>query len=255
MIDLHCHILPGLDDGSKTIEESITMAESAIADGITQVVATPHASSEYSFDYARVQAARDELQSRVGSRLRIATGCDFHMNPENLASLKASPAQFCINQKDYLLVEFNEFSIPPAMDQTLHQLQLAGLRPIITHPERNALLRAQPERLVRWMHVGCFSQVTAGSLLGVFGPGAKSDSLAWIAQGLVHFVSSDAHNTKSRPLALRPAFDFVASRFGEETAQGLFVDNPLAALEGRALPYVPEVADERPTKRKRFFFF
>jgi protein-tyrosine phosphatase len=142
------------------------------------------------------------------------------------------------------------------MDQMLHHLQLTGLRPIVTHPERNGILRAQPERLARWVRVGCYSQVTAGSLLGSFGPGAKSDSLAWIAQGLVHFVSSDAHNTKSRPLILRPAFEFVAAQFGEEAAQGLFVDNPLAAFEGRSLPYVPEVEDERPTKRrKRFFFF
>jgi protein-tyrosine phosphatase len=256
MVDLHCHILSGLDDGARTVEESLAMAEAAIADGITHVVATPHASNEYSFDYARVRAARDDLQSRVGNRLQIATGCDFHLSPENVAALKAAPAQFCLNQKDYLLVEFNEFSIPPAMDQMLHRLQLAGLRPIITHPERNGILRAQPERLKRWVRVGCFAQVTAGSLLGGFGTGAKSDSLAWIAQGLVHFVSSDAHNTRSRPLVLRPAFDFVAAQFGAETAQAFFVDNPLAAFEGRNLPFVPEVAEERPAKaRKRFFFF
>jgi len=188
--------------------------------------------------------------------LQLATGCDFHLTPENMAVLRESPAQFCINQKDYLLVEFNEFSIPPAMDQALHHLQLAGLRPIITHPERNGILRAQPERLLRWVRAGCYAQITAGSLLGMFGTGAKSDSLAWLAQGLVHFVSSDAHNTRSRPLQLSSAREIVRSQFGEETAEALFVINPLAAFEGRALPYVPEVADERPSKRrKRFFFF
>jgi len=256
MIDLHCHILPGIDDGAKTMEESLAMVESAIADGITHVVATPHASSEYSFDFAKVRATRDELQSRIGNRLQLATGCDFHLNPENMAALRHSPAQFCINQKGYLLVEFNEFSIPPAMDQALHQIQLAGLRPIITHPERNGILRAQPERLLRWVRVGCFTQITAGSLLGMFGTGAKSDSLAWIAQGLVHFVSSDAHNTTSRPLQLGAAHEIVGSQFSEETAEALFLENPLAAFEGRQLPYAPEVADERPAKRrKRFFFF
>lgn len=256
MIDLHCHILPGIDDGAKTLEESLAMAESAIADGITHVVATPHASTEYSFDFARIRAARDDLQSRIGNRLRLATGSDFHMNPENLAAVHRSPAHFCINQKNYLLVEFNEFSIPPAMDNALHQLQLSRLRPIITHPERNGILRAQPERLLRWVRVGCFAQITAGSLLGVFGAGAKSDSLAWIAQGLVHFVSSDAHNTTTRPLQLSSARELVRSQFGEEKAQALFVANPLAAFEGRELPYVSEVADERPAKpRKRFFFF
>src|SRR5438477_554149 len=90
MVDLHCHILPGIDDGAKTVEESLAMAESAIADGITHVVATPHANTEYSFDFARVRAARDELQDRVGDRLQIATGCDFHLNPENVEALNTS---------------------------------------------------------------------------------------------------------------------------------------------------------------------
>jgi protein-tyrosine phosphatase len=219
------------------------------------VVATPHASTGYPFDFARVRAARDDLQSRLGDRLHLATGCDFHLNPENLAALRTSPAQFCINQKDYLLVEFNEFSIPPAMDQALHHLQLAGLRPVITHPERNGILRAQPERLLRCVRTGCYGQITAGSLLGAFGSGAKSDSIAWIAQGLIHFVSSDAHNTTSRPLQLHPAFEFVRSQFGEKTAQALFVDNPLAAFEGRTLPYMPEAAERPAGRRKRFFFF
>src|SRR5215472_15456701 len=124
MIDLHCHILPGLDDGAKTIEDSLAMAEDAIQDGITHIVATPHADREYSFDYEKVQAARDELQRRVQGRLTLATGCDFHLDHENLFRLKENPQHFCINQKDYLLVEFNEFSIPPAMDQTLHSIQL-----------------------------------------------------------------------------------------------------------------------------------
>jgi protein-tyrosine phosphatase len=256
MVDLHTHILSGLDDGAKTFEESLAMADSAIADGITHVVATPHASTEYAFDYARVRAACDQLRLKLGDRLHLATGCDFHLNPENLAALKKSPAQFCLNQKDYLLVEFNEFSIPPAVDQMIHHLHLAGLRPIVTHPERNGILRAKPQRLAQWVRVGCYVQVTAGSLLGTFGPGAKSASISWIARGLVHFVSSDAHNTKSRPLALRPAFEFVASQYGEETAQALFVHNPLAAFEGRALPFVPELVEESQTKpRKRFFFF
>jgi len=82
MVDLHCHILPGIDDGAKTIEESLAMAETAIADGITHVVATPHASSEYNFDFARVRAARDDLQSRVGDRLQIATGATFISIPK-----------------------------------------------------------------------------------------------------------------------------------------------------------------------------
>lgn len=256
MVDLHCHILPGLDDGPQSIEESLRMAESAIADGITHVVATPHANSTFPFDYGRVRERRDELHALVGDQLTLATGCDFHLNPENLASLKQNAPHFCINQKDYLLVEFNEISIPPAMDQTLHKFHLAGLRPVITHPERNALLRAQPERLAKWVRQGCYAQVTGGSLTGVFGPGAREDAFSWIGNGLIHFVSSDAHNTKGRPLKLRPAYDVICKKWGEGKARALLVVNPLAAFEGRALPHIPEVPDDiSQRRRKRFFFF
>ncbi|HEY2118682.1 MAG TPA: CpsB/CapC family capsule biosynthesis tyrosine phosphatase [Candidatus Acidoferrum sp.] len=256
MVDIHCHILYGLDDGARTIEDSLAMAEDAIADGITHVVGTPHSSNEHTFDFARVQAVRDELRQKLGDRLTIATGCDFHLNPENMLKLRDNSAPFCVNQKDYLLVEFNEFSIPPAMDQTLHELCLQGLRPIITHPERNGILRTQPDRLRDWVHQGCFAQVTAGSLGGVFGPVAQEKAWEWTRQGLVHFVSTDAHNTTRRPLKLKFAYDEVAEQCGQEKAQALFVDNPLAAFEGRPLPYVPEVVSElKIEKRKRFFFF
>jgi protein-tyrosine phosphatase len=255
MVDLHCHILPGLDDGPDTMETSLAMAESAIADGITHVVATPHSSIEYFFDFTMVRKLRDELQERVGDRLMLATGCDFHLSPENLNALSEDAPRFCINQHDCLLVEFNEYSIPPSMDQALHQLQLAGLRPIITHPERNGILRRQFDRLKRWVNLGCYIQVTANSLTGTFGPNAQKDALRWIGEGIVHFVASDAHNTKSRPLKLRPAYDLTASQFGVEKAEALFHDNPLAAFEGRELPHVPEVADPPSARRKRFLFF
>ena len=256
MVDLHCHILPGIDDGPETMETSLAMAETAVADGITHVVATPHSSNEHFFDFATVQKLRDELQVRIGSRLTLATGCDFHLSPENLAELRKDAPRFCINQRDYLLVEFNEFSIPPSMDQALHDLQLAGLHPIITHPERNGILRRQPDRLKQWVRHGCHIQVTANALTGTFGPRAQRDALRWIGDGMVHFVASDAHNTKSRPLKLRPAYDFLAAQFGVEKAEGLFHDNPLAAFEGRELPYVPQLAEESPsTRRKRFLFF
>jgi protein-tyrosine phosphatase len=255
MVDLHCHILFGLDDGPKLLEDSLAMAEDAIADGITHVVATPHCSSQFLFDFAAVQAKRDALAEKLHGRLKLATGCDFHLNHENLLAIRKHPEPFCINQKDYLLVEFNEFSIPPAMDQTLHELQLAGLRPIITHPERNPILRSQPERLLHWVRLGCFAQITAGSLSGVFGPGAKEDAWNWLTGGLIHFVSSDAHNTARRPLKLRFAYDSIAQQLGEETARALLIENPLAAFNGDPLPYVPEMAEPEPRKRKRFLFF
>src|SRR5258706_4231346 len=128
MIDLHCHILSGLDDGAKSVEDSLAMAEMAIADGITHVVATPHSSSEYRFDFAAVQRAAAELRRAVGDRLKIATGCDFHLNPENIATLKKNAAPLCLQPKTFLLVEVHELTISPGGRQTPYEIQVARLR-------------------------------------------------------------------------------------------------------------------------------
>jgi protein-tyrosine phosphatase len=257
MVDIHCHVLPGLDDGPKEFLESLEMVESAVADGITHVVATPHSNGAFPFDYPRVRQVRDELQKLVGSRLTLATGCDFHLSVENLAALREDAQRFCINQNGYLLLEFSEFSIPSSTEKTLHEMQLMSVRPVITHPERNAIVHTQPDRLAAWVRLGCFVQVTGGSLTGSFGPRAREDALRWIEEGLVHFVASDAHNMRRRPLKLQPAYDVVRERFGEEKAQALFVENPMAAFEGRDLPHVPALMqpEEKPLRRKRFLFF
>jgi len=257
MIDIHCHLLPGLDDGPDSLEESLQMVEMAIADGITHVVATPHASESYKFDAELIARRREEVQGHCAGRLTLATGCDFHLNYENIEDLKKGPAKYTVNQKNYLLVEFADYSIPPWMDDTLHQVQLLGLTPVVTHPERNALLRGDPKRLLGWLKRGCYAQVTAQSLLGRFGDAARHWAERWLDGGCVHFVASDAHNLKSRPLRLREALDAVAARNGPEVAQALFVENPLAAFEGRELPFVPEIDAEgaAPVKKKKFFFF
>src|SRR5258708_25792455 len=103
MVDVHCHILPGLDDGPDAIEQSLAMAESAISDGITHVVATPHCSNEYAFDYPRVQHLREHLQSEIDDRLILATGSDFHLNPENIDPWRFDPSRFFSIHHDYLL--------------------------------------------------------------------------------------------------------------------------------------------------------
>jgi protein-tyrosine phosphatase len=264
MIDIHCHILPGLDDGATSFEVACGMAEMAIEDGVTHVIGTPHASPDHPFIPEVVRQRRDELQARFEGRLVLATGCDFHLSFENLQDIRHDAARFTLNQKSYLLVEFADYSIPPSLDQALHELQLAGLHPIVTHPERNPLIRTQPERLFKWLRQGCYVQVTAQSLLGRFGSAAQEMAKQWLDAGAVHFVASDAHNVTSRPLRLKEAFDFLAKTRGEEVARALLVDNPLAVFEDRPIPYVPELTDDagwensegaRPRRKKRFWFF
>jgi protein-tyrosine phosphatase len=261
MIDIHCHILPGLDDGPDSMDISCAMAEMAVADGITHVIATPHAHPQHAFDPELIRQRRNELQAQFEGKLVLATGCDFHLSYENLRDIRLNPTRYTLNQKDYLLVEFADYSIPAALDHSLHDLQLAGLQPIVTHPERNPLIRTQPERLFRWLRQGCFAQVTAQSLLGRFGPSAQEVAKEWLEAGAVHFLASDAHNTTSRPLRLKEAFDLVTKDYGEELARALLVDNPLAAFEGRPLPFVPELLEDADAARsgakrkKRFWFF
>jgi len=257
MVDIHCHILPGLDDGAESLDEAVRMGEMAIADGITQVVGTPHANDQYRFDPVLVRQRRDELQGKLGDRLKIATGCDFHLSYENLQDIRQNPTKYTLNQLNYLLVEFADFAIPPTIEETLHHLQLAGISPIITHPERNGLIRAKPERLYGWIHQGCYVQVTASSLLGRFGPATQRLVEKWLAEGRIHFFATDAHNLTSRPMRMRAAYKAVAKGRGEEVARALFQENPLAAFEGRPLPYVPEPEEAcgGARRRKRFFFF
>jgi protein-tyrosine phosphatase len=245
MIDIHCHIFPQLDDGADSFDTSCAMAEMAIEDGVTHIVGTPHASSGYRFVPELVRQRRAELQKRFEGRLIFATGCDFHMSFENLQEIQHDAARFTINQRNFLLVEFADYSIPPSMDQALHQLQLGGLIPIVTHPERNPLIRAQPERLFQWLRQGCYAQITAQSFLGKWGQSAQERAEEWLAAGAVHFIASDAHNVTSRPLRLKETYELIAKGHGEEIARALLVENPLAAFEGRPLPYVPEIDEER----------
>jgi protein-tyrosine phosphatase len=263
MVDIHCHILPGLDDGSDSVETSLKMAEAAVADGVTHVIATPHASSEYDFNPELIRSRRDEIQSHLGDRLIILTGCDFHLNFENLRTLRADPKRFTLNQGGYLLVEFANFAIPASMDQTLHELKLIGLHPIITHPERNPLIRSQWDRLWGWMHQGCYVQLTAQSITGGFGRRAQQAADLLLEANAVHFIASDAHNITTRPLVLKPVYDSLAKSEGEERARALLVENPRAVVENLDLPYLPEPSDwkkaqvetEQESTRKRFWFF
>lgn len=262
MVDIHCHLLPGLDDGSDDLEMSLKMAETAIADGITHVIATPHADAAYRFDPENIRAKREELERHLNGRLILATGCDFHLSFENVEDLRADVTKYTLNQKNYLLVEFNDYSIPPSMDQTLHLIQLFGATPIITHPERNPLIRSKLGRLYKWIRQGCYVQVTAQSLLGRFGPGAQKSAETLLENDAINFFASDAHNVTSRPLQLKDAYQKVSEKRGPDVAEALFTDNPMAVFEGARLPYVPGLAEDRleadeggTKKKKKFWFF
>ena len=164
MIDIHSHILPEQDDGSKSLEESVEMLVMARASGTTDIVATPHANSEFRFDPAEVEQKIAQLQKAVGGLPRIHYGCDFHLTPENIEDALGSPGKYSINHRGYLLVEFADTFIPKATSQIFERMLDADLHPIITHPERNALLQKRLPDLESWVEMGCLIQVTASPI-------------------------------------------------------------------------------------------
>ncbi|MFQ5925851.1 MAG: tyrosine-protein phosphatase [Terriglobia bacterium] len=252
MIDIHCHFLPGVDDGPRTLAEAVAMVEMAVSDGITGMVATSHCNDRYRYSLERNRKLLSELSAVVGARVALALGCDLHLSYENLQVLLAGDRSYTINQGPYVLVEFADYAIPPQLVDILHQLRLKGLIPVVTHPERNPLLRRDLSRLRQLVAMGCPVQVTAGSLLGQFGPAARQTVEELLCQQMVHVVASDAHDTKHRPPRLSEARDAVARAFGEEQAGALFRDNPRAVVDGTPLPYFPEPVASR---RKRGFSF
>jgi protein-tyrosine phosphatase len=238
MIDLHHHLLWGLDDGASNLETSLAMARIAAADGITHVVCSPHANGRYAYQPQVIAEKIGELQQlldREHLSLKLGHGCDFHLSYDNIAEAKADPARFSINGLGYLLVEIPDYGLPLALTETFYELQLLGLTPILTHPERNPTLQANHCRLVEWLQGGVLIQVTAGSVLGRMGKQAERMAHRLLADRWIHFLATDAHNTTSRPPKMHEAFDLVAKKYDPEYARLLCISNPLAAFMGKPL--------------------
>ncbi len=242
MIDIHHHLLWGMDDGASSVETSMEMAKIAAADGITHIVCSPHANGEYVYEPAVIAEKIAELQRLLDTEkiaLKLGRGCDFHMSYDNIQEAKVDPARFSINGLGYLLVEIPEYGVPRGLTDTFYQLQLAGLTPILTHPERNPTLQQDQPRMVDWMRGGVLVQVTAGSVMGRMGRHAEKMAHELLAKRWVHFLATDAHNTTSRPPKMREAFELVAKKYGPDYARLLCVSNPLAAFMGK--PLSPQV--------------
>jgi protein-tyrosine phosphatase len=247
MIDIHHHLLPGLDDGARDLETSLSMVEMALADGITHIVCTPHASHHFYFDPERNAALfaqlQDQVHGRFGDAMALGLGCDFHLMFDNIQDAQQHPTRYTINGHGYLLVEFPDSAIAAATPEILYQLSLSGMTPIITHPERNLILGRQPERMLEWLRAGALIQVTANSLTGRFGQQAERTALWLLDHQWVHFLATDAHNLNSRPPQLSQAFHLVAGRYGREAAERMCVSNPRAAFYGEPLGPQPALAE------------
>jgi protein-tyrosine phosphatase len=231
MVDIHSHILWGLDDGAGTLEQSLAMMRIAAESGTTDIVATPHANFRYSLQTALVIERINEISAVSRALPKVHRGCDFHLSFDNIQAALENPAKYAINGGRYLLVEFPDTSLT-GMGHALGALLRRGLIPVITHPERQPVLCQITAEFEEWIQMGCLVQVTAQSLLGRFGRHPEECAWELVSRGMAHAVASDAHDEKNRTPRLDEAFIAVAARVGQSTARRLFVDNPQAVISG-----------------------
>lgn len=240
MIDIHHHLIYGVDDGAQDLASSLAMARNAASEGVSRIVCTPHSSYEYPYREEIVRERLAELREQLKGEIELSLACDFHMMAENIEDASAHPLRYSIDGKGYLLIEFPNQVIPPGMDNAMFALRNAGYTLIVTHPERYPAVQQHPELIGEWMQQDCLLQVTAGSLYGRFGRAAEALANELLARNWVHFIATDAHRPTMRPPHLKKAWEYVRNRMGEETAQRLFVTNPRAAVEGVPLPEQPQ---------------
>lgn len=225
-----------VDDGAKSWEIAVDMVKMAERDGVTHMVATPHANYEYEYNRESHRALLAELQQKVGTGIELILGCDFHLSYENVEDALQHPHHYTIGDTRYLLIELSNFSIPAQVPDMIFSLTSRGLIPILTHPERNPMLQKHPERVGEWTEIGMLVQVTASAFTGKWGRSIQKLAHWYAEHGLLHVLASDAHSTNHRNPVLSEARKAVAHEFGPDLATALVETNPLAIVRNQPLP-------------------
>lgn len=252
MIDTHCHILPGIDDGAPDRETAVRMARIAVEDGVTTIVATPHMrEGDYWNERPRVLeavAAFRRVLEEEGIPLVVAPGSEVHLAPRLPERVAEGKLLTYGDAGAWLLLECPYRTRPVRLEETIFELKLAGITPVIAHPERTRWFLEDTARWERMVELGALGQMTSSSLLGVFGRGIRSVSEEWVRRGLVHVLGSDAHDPDYRPPRLREARERWADLAGEEAARRATVEWPAAFLAGEAVDPPPPRPPEPPRR-------
>jgi protein-tyrosine phosphatase len=238
-VDIHCHLAPGLDDGATSVEHALAMAKIAVADGIETIVATPHQLGSHAKNSGQIiRMAIGQLQQwldRQGVRLNVLSGGDVRIEPDLVRKIRSGEVLTLADRRRHVLLELPHDVYVP-LDRLLADLASAGVVGILSHPERNLGILNHPGLVRPLVERGCLMQVTAGSLTGAFGPQIQELAESLVEQGLIHFVATDAHGTKTRVPILSEAFERVVELAGEEAAVDLCCRNPAAVAVGEAVP-------------------
>ena len=237
MIDLHGHLLPGIDDGAKTMDQALNMARIAVKDGIAVSVLTPHhLNGVYDNPATKIREQVDRFRAELDAaeiELEVWPGAECHLVPELPAALADGSAMTVADRRRAVLIELPVHTIPMGATAILDDVRTLGLTPIIVHPERNTALRQDPERLAEWVAMGCLAQVTAQSCTGRFGEPVRKTAQWMVTQGLIHFVASDAHRDRRRVPQIRPGRAAIAEWTNDEVGRLLSEEFPRALVAGR----------------------
>lgn len=211
MIDIHCHILPGMDDGAVDLSASLAMGRQAVSQGITHILCTPHHNNgQYNNPKAEVISAVAQLQKEFDQRdiaLTLLEGQEVHITGGLIEEIKQKRILFTDLADTYVLIEFPTMDIPAFTEALFLELRAMGKTPVIVHPERNAKFRQDPNRLASFLDMGCLAQLTAPSLVGKFGKSIQKTAKEMVDRNLVQMVASDAHGVNKRAFCLKEAYD------------------------------------------------
>lgn len=252
MIDLHCHILPGIDDGAKNMDDSIAMARSAVAEGITYILATPHHKAHgWNNEKNEIIQLVQQVQAEIDKQdipLTIFPGQEVRLYGELIEDIDAEKIQFIDEGNQYVLIEFPSAEIPTYTEQLFYQLQHKGITPIVVHPERNQGVLKYPNQLKKLIDKGALAQLTAGSYVGTFGKEVEKLSRDLIEADMIHYIASDAHNTTTRKFHLKEAYEQLEKEYGRNLVER-YQQMTKDLVNGD--PVFPPAAKE--IKKKRFF--
>lgn len=252
MIDLHCHMLPGIDDGAPDREVALAMARCAVADGITVTACTPHI---YPGMYEntregieRAIVAFQQVLDEEGVALRLVAGADTHLAPDLSKSIREGRVP-TLNGSRYLLLEPPHHSVPPRFEESVFNLRTAGIVPVITHPERLSWIESHYPSFEKLVKGGAWMQITSGSLTGRFGKRPKYWGERMLDEGLVHILATDSHHIDRRPPLLAEGRDAAAKRLGEEEAWHLVRTRPRGIVDDVPSDSLPPLPDRSATAR------
>lgn len=254
MIDLHCHILPAIDDGAADLDTALAMCRLAAQDGCTAMVATPHLRHELwqNADRDLIEQLFHQVRSLTDGLIEVFLGGEIAVNSESAHEMSSLPDGDLIPlaSSRYLLLEFHPRGMGPDPEELIHELIVGGWWPVIAHPERIAWLANDPAYLAALLEQGALSQITATSLTQDAGRFTSDAATHMLDAGMVHFVASDAHDTARRPPGLSRAYRLIAGAHGEALARKLLITNPRAVLENRRIDEI-ENGESTPTSGTR----